>query len=67
MDARSTSSTASITDILIEDFSSELRIEHDGTDIRVTIESEDEACAASVAMDRATARKMARDLLAMTR
>ena len=67
MTAPSNRNTASITDILIEDLNSELRIEHDGTDVRVTIESEDEACAASVVMDRTTARKMARDLLEMTR
>lgn len=58
---------STVTDIVVEDLNNELHIEHDGTDIRVTIESEDEACAASVVMDRKTARKMARDLLEMTR
>lgn len=56
-----------VLEILVEDLDGQLHIEHDGIEIRATITSEDEATAVSVVMDRKTARKVAYDLLEMTR
>lgn len=57
-----------MNDILIEDHDTSLHFEHDGPNVRATVSSDEDAGSAPfIVMTRAEARKLARDLLEMTK
>ena len=59
--------TAPVLEIVIYGDENWLHMEYDGTGVRVTISPEDGSDGPFVWMDRTSARKMARNLLEMTR